>query len=105
MPYVLVRESFINSYCCVEGLPLNEGKILGERCGVYPDTKDEKCRKLEFSTTVINILNSLEQMGYKVVTSGAFVASQSVNNNKSSRTRFTQKDFIWTLHRVSKDFE
>ena len=29
MPYVLVRESFINSYCCVEGLPLNEGKILG----------------------------------------------------------------------------
>ena len=33
-------------------------------------------------TNVINILNSLEQMGYKVVTSGAFVASQSVNNNK-----------------------
>ena len=30
MPYVLVRESFINSYCCVEGLPLNEGKILGK---------------------------------------------------------------------------
>lgn len=30
MPYVLVRESFINSYCSVEGLPLNEGKILGK---------------------------------------------------------------------------
>ena len=29
MPYVLVRESFINTFCCVEGLPLNEGKILG----------------------------------------------------------------------------
>jgi len=105
MPYVLVRESFINSYCSVEGLPLNEGKILGERCGVYPDTKDEKSRKLEFSTSVINILNSLEQMNYKVLTSGSFVASQSFNNNKASRTRFSQKDFIWTLHRVTKDFE
>ena len=31
MPYVLVRESFVNSYCSVEGLPLNEGKILGKR--------------------------------------------------------------------------
>ena len=31
MPYVLVRESFINGCCCVEGLPLNEAKILGEK--------------------------------------------------------------------------
>ena len=30
MPYVLVRESFINCYSSVEGLPLNEGKILGK---------------------------------------------------------------------------
>ena len=29
MPYVLVRESYLNGYCAVEGLPLNEGKILG----------------------------------------------------------------------------
>ena len=26
--------------------------LAGERCGVYPDTKDEKCRKLEFSKLV-----------------------------------------------------
>ena len=70
---------------------------------MYPDTKDEKSRKLEFSklsthteshcvrlmvdagTSVINILNSLEQMNYKVVTSGSFVASQSFNNNKVDR--------------------
>ena len=30
MPYVLVRESFLNGSCWVEGLPLNEGKILGK---------------------------------------------------------------------------
>ena len=29
MPYVLVRESFLTGSCCVEGLPLNEGKLLG----------------------------------------------------------------------------
>ena len=72
---------------------------------MYPDTKDEKSRKLEFSklsthteshcvrlmvdagTSVINILNSLEQMNYKVLTSGSFVASQSFNNNKVSTYR------------------
>ena len=45
MPYVLVRESFINSYCCVEGLPLNEGKILGKftrrHCG-RPASRDQR---------------------------------------------------------------
>ena len=29
MTYFLVRESFISGCCCVEGLPLNEAKILG----------------------------------------------------------------------------
>lgn len=97
MPYVLVRESFLNGCCCVEGLPLNEAKILGERCLVYPDMRDEKQRRLEFSTSTVNILNSLEQMGYRVVTSGSFVASQG------KQQRFSQKEFIWTVHRASKD--
>ena len=38
--------------------------------------RDEKHRRFEFPTSAITILNSLEQMGYRVVTSGAFVASQ-----------------------------
>ena len=46
------------------------------------DEDDAKAEAGDAGTNVINILNSLEQMGYKVVTSGAFVASQSVNNNK-----------------------
>ena len=40
---------------------------------------------VDAGTSVINILNSLEQMNYKVVTSGSFVASQSFNNNKVDR--------------------
>ena len=46
------------------------------------DEDDAEAEAGDAGTNVINILNSLEQMGYKVVTSGAFVASQSVNNNK-----------------------
>ena len=46
------------------------------------DEDDDEAGDDNAGTNVINILNSLEQMGYKVVTSGAFVASQSVNNNK-----------------------
>ena len=29
MPYLLVRESFLSTSCTVEGLPLNEARILG----------------------------------------------------------------------------
>ena len=30
MPYVLIRESFFNTSVAVEGLPLNEARILGK---------------------------------------------------------------------------
>ena len=55
--------------------------FAGERCQVYPDMREERQRRMEFNTSAINILNSLEYMGYRVVTSGSFVASQT-NNNK-----------------------
>ena len=45
--------------------------------------REERQRQLELNTSAINILNSLENMGYRVVTSGSFVASQT-NNNKVS---------------------
>ena len=72
-------------------------KNKGEKCSTYPDLRDEKTRRLDFNTSSIVILNSLDQMGYTVVTSGSFVASQGRTN------KFIQKDFIWTLHRASKD--
>ena len=43
---------------------------------------EERYRRLEFNTSGITLLNSLEQMGYRVVSSGAFVASQTNNNTK-----------------------
>ena len=59
--------------------------------------RDEKNRRMEFSTNTISILNSLEMMGYKVVTSGAFAGS--------TIGTFAQKEFIWTLHRSSNELE
>ena len=55
------------------------------------DEDDLEAGAADAGTNVINILNSLEQMGYKVVTSGAFVASQSVNNNKVHIRRVSRK--------------
>ena len=78
MPYVILRESYINGVCCVDGLPLNEFRILAEKASASPDSRDEKNRRVEFTTPTYNILNCLEQMGYKVVTSGAFVTGQVI---------------------------
>ena len=97
MPSLLVRESYMSGGCLVDGLPLTEFRILGEKCSTLPDMRDEKNRRMEFSTNTISILNSLEMMGYKVVTSGAF-AGTTVGT-------FAQKEFIWTLHRSSNELE
>ena len=83
--------------------------------------RDERHRRLEFNTTAIIILNNLEHMGYRVVTSGSFVASQANNNNKvmskkqqveyvsdylqASKHRFIQREFVWTIHRKSNDIQ
>ena len=97
MPYLIVRESFMSGCCLVDGLPLTEFRILGEKCSTSPDMRDEKNRRMEFPTNTITVLNSLEMMGYKVVTSGAF--------SGSSFGTFSHKEFIWTLHRSSNDMD
>ena len=97
MPYLLVRESYMSGGCLVDGLPLTEFRILGEKCSTLPDMRDEKNRRMEFSTNTISILNSLEIMGYRVVTSGAFAGSNVGT--------FAQKEFIWTLQRSQNELE
>lgn len=67
--------------------------------------RDERHRRLEFNTTAIILLNSLEYMGYRVVSSGSFVASQATNNNKGSKHRFIQREFVWTVHRKSNELQ
>ena len=87
---------FLSSSCTVDGLPLNEFRVLGEKSTSAPEWRDEKNRRVEFATPTFNVLNALEQMGYKVVTSGAFVTGHN---------KFDQREFVWTLHRNTSEME
>ena len=66
MPYLILRESYINSSCLVDGLPLNEIRLITEKSSSPSDLRDERNRRVEFSTPAFNLLNALEQIGYKV---------------------------------------
>ena len=94
MPYLIVRESYINTSCLVDGLPYNEIRLITEKSSSPYDLRDESNRRVEFSTAAFNLLNSLEQIGYKVVTSSSFVTGPK---------KFDTKDFVWTLYKPSYD--
>ena len=96
MPYLVVRESFIQTSCLVDGLPLNEVRLISEKSSSSSDLRDEKNRRVEFSTPAFNLLNALEQIGYRVISSSSFVTGPK---------KFDTKDFIWTLHRASSEIE
>jgi hypothetical protein len=96
MPYILCRESYVQGSCTVDGLPLNEFRVLAEKASAAPESRDEKNRRVEFATPTYLVLNALEQMGYRVVTSGAFVTGLK---------KFDQREFIWTLHRSTSEME
>ena len=80
----------------MDGLPLNEFRVLAEKAAAAPEYRDEKNRRVEFATPTFNVLNALEQMGYRVVTSGAFVTGHN---------KFDQREFVWTLHRSTSEME
>ena len=79
----------------MEGLPLNEFRILTEKV-CTPEGKDENKRTIEFLTAPFNVLNGLEVLGYRVVSSGDFVPSQK---------KFSKGEYIWTLYRSSTEME
>ena len=87
MPYIILRESYISNRCIVDGLPLNEVRQISS------SVRDERNCRIEFSTEAYNLLNALEQLGYKVVTSSSFVTGPK---------KFDTKDFVWTLYRPSR---
>ena len=94
MPYLLLRESYIHGRCLIDGLPHNEVRLITDKASAETNWRDEKSRRMEFNTPAYNLFNVLEQIGYKVVTSAAFVTGQK---------KFDTKDYIWTLHKC--DYE
>ena len=77
MRITLLHENYtktLNNYqlhfsfsCTVDGLPLNEFRVLAEKSTTTPEYRDEKSRRVEFAVPTFNVLNALEQMGYKVM--------------------------------------
>ena len=41
--------------------------MLAEKATSSPEYRDEKNRRVEFAVPTFNVLNALEQMGYKVM--------------------------------------
>ena len=51
---------------------MNEFRVLAEKATATPEYRDEKNRRVEFTVPTFNVLNALEQMGYKVMTFTGF---------------------------------
>lgn len=96
MPYVFVRESVFKWWVAVQGLSQSDLRLLGERLQEQPEQCNERERRAEFSLPSWQVLNSLEIMGYKVVSCGCYMTGEA---------RHDQREFVWTLHRARGEWE
>ena len=96
MPYVFVRENAIKYWCTVQGLNHNEVRILAEKVQDQPEHHDDRAKRVEFSLPTWLILNALEMMGFKVVSSGPYVTGTKKHD---------QREFVWTLHKTFDEWE
>ena len=96
MPYVFVRENAIKYWCTVQGLSHNEMRVLAEKVQDQPEAHDDRNKKAEFSLPTWLVLNALEVMGFKVVTSGPYVTGHAKHD---------QREFVWTLHKTHDEWE
>lgn len=97
MPYVLVKENYFKWWIKVEGLNHTEIRHLAEKIGEQPESHQIEPDKLaEFSVPSWLVLNGLEQLGYRVVSSSQYVTGQGT---------FDIKDFVWTLYKNKEDWD
>lgn len=96
MPYVVVRESLYKFWVKVEGLTYTELRHVSERLGEQAERMSERETVAEFSVPTWCLLNSLEGIGYRVVTSDQLVSGIGT---------FDMKEFVWTLHKSKEDWE
>jgi len=96
MPYVLVKENFLKWWIRVEGLGHSEVRHLAEKIGEQPEQHSEADKSAEFSIPSWMVLNGLEHLGYKVLSSSQYVTGED---------SFDQKEFVWTLHKLKDEWE
>ncbi len=61
-----------------------------------PEHHDDRLKRAEFSLPTWLVLNALELMGFKVVTSGPYVTGMAKHD---------QREFVWTLHKTHDEWE
>jgi len=96
MPYVCVRENAVKWWVSVNGLNHHEMRLLAEKVSDQPETLDTSDKLVEFSLPSWQILNALERLGYRVVTSSSIVTGFGKHDTK---------DFVWTMHKAKEDWE
>ena len=69
-------------------------RLLSEKLSDQPESHSDKEKMAEFSVPTWMVLNGLERMGYRVVTSSSMITGYGKHDTR---------DFIWTLHKVDMD--
>jgi hypothetical protein len=82
MPYVVVRENKSKWWNTVVGLNHHEVRLLAEKLSDQPESQNDKEKEVVFSVPTWQILNALERLGYKVVTSSGVVTGHGKHDNR-----------------------
>jgi len=93
---VCVRENATKWWVSVHGLNHHEVRLLSEKVSDQPETQDDREKLVEFSIPSWQILNALERLGYRVVTSSGVVTGFGKHDTK---------DFVWTMKKSREDWE
>jgi len=96
LSYITVQENAIKWWVTVNGLNHHETRLLSEKVSDQPENHDDKEKVVEFSIPSWQVLNGLERMGYRVVTSSSMITGYGKHDTR---------DFIWTLHKAKEDWE
>lgn len=96
MPHVLVRENAVKWWVSVHGLNHHEIRLLAEKVADQPETHDDREKLVEFSVPSWQVLNALERLGYRVVTSSSIVTGFGKHDTR---------DFVWTMHKAKEDWD
>merc|ERR1711892_980109 len=72
--YIIVRENSVHWWVQVQGLNHHEVRVLSEKMSEGQEAQDrERDMVAEFGVPTWLTLNSLQRLGYKVITSGSMV--------------------------------
>merc|ERR1711892_349079 len=96
MAYITVKENAVKWWITVQGLNHREVRLLTEKVSDQPESHDVEEKTVEYSIPSWQVLNGLEQMGYRVVTSSCLVTGY---------TKHDTRDFIWTMHKDRAGWE